>query len=246
MKRISICLLLVTLFTVNTATVKATEKEFYYTTKSGIELTEKEYNYIVTMFDEHYLDFMNEQDYDVIKKMNVNTNDIEYKIYEPSYIDSRSTTIETNSKKLAISKSCTGTVCSMTLTNVWKGVPKVKSYDVLGARIGGTTFSADSFVTVFKFDSGTKVCTEYVKASNGFGCSYKLETGSTTYYSAASFDVNTSGLVTGSYQHASKSVTLSVSKNYTFSVNGEGNVFLFNTTKGQDAYDGMSGVSIKV
>lgn len=246
MKRISICLLLVTLFTVNTATVKAAENEFYYTTKNGINLTEKEYNYIITMFDEHFLDIMNEQDYDAMQKMNVNTNDIEYKVYEPSYIESRSTIVETNSKKLVIGKSCASNMCDMTVTNTWKGVPKVKSYDVLGARIGGTTFYDDAFTTIFKFDSGNKICTEYVKASNGFGCSYKLESGSTTYYSYASFDVVPSGLVTASYQHASKSVTLSVSKNYTFSVNGEGNVFLFNTTKGQDAYDGMSGVSINV
>ena len=66
-------------------------------------------------------------------------------------------------------------------------------------------------------------------------------------YTYMSLDVNdTGGLVYGSYQHAGSSVTLSQSKNYSFSINGYGNVFLFNTTKAKDAYDGMDGVSMYV
>ena len=222
--------------------------DYYYTNPNGISLTEKEYNIVKDMFDEHFLEVMNQEDYDYINRLDVNNRDVETSVKEPDYIGSRSTYLETQAKKLAISRSCAGTSCTVTITNTWKYIPKVKSYDVIGAMLIGTTFvgGTSDADTVFKFDSGNSYCTssEYVKTSNGVGCSHKLETGSETYYSYQVFDVHTGGNVYASYQHAGKSVSLSTSKNYQFHINGYGNVFLFNTTAGKDAYDAMGGVYV--
>ena len=133
------------------------------------------------------------------------------------------------------------------MNNTWKYVPKVKSYDVIGAMLSNTSVYGDGYVTIFKFDGTNHVCNNYVKNSDGIGCSYKLDSNATEeFYTYMSFDVYTGGLVYGSYQHATSSVTLSQSKNYSFNINGYGNVFLFNTTKARSSYDGMGGVSIYV
>lgn len=221
----------------------------YYTNANGINLTEKEYNLVKNMFNEKFIEQMNQEDYDFINRIDVNNKDVELTIKEPDYIQSRTSSyVETQAKRLVIAKSCNGNVCNVTLANTWKYEPKVKSYDVIGAKFSNTSRSSDSQVTLFKMDGTNYKCTEYVLKTEGIGCSYKLKSDvSDELYIYMNFDVyNTGGLVYGSYQHATSSVTLSQSKNYTFSLGGYGNVFLFNTTKAKDSYDGMGGVSMYV
>ena len=220
----------------------------YYTNQNGINLTEKEYNLVKNMFDEHFVEIMNQEDYEHISRLDVNNRQVELTIKEPDYIQSRTSSfVETQGKKLVIGKSCYGNGCAIIMTNTWKYVPKVKSYDVIGAMFSNTSLSSDGYVTTFKFDGVNHTCNNYVKKSDGIGCSYKLDSKATQeFYTYMNFDVYPNGLVYGSYQHATSSVTLSQSKNYTFHINGYGNVFLFNTTKAKDSYDGMDGVSIYV
>lgn len=223
--------------------------DIYYTNSNGISLTEKEYNYAKTMFDEHFIEVMNQEDYEFINRADVNNKDVEIIIQEPDYIQSRTSSyVETQAKKLVIAKSCSGSTCNVTMANTWKYVPRVKSYDVIGAMFSNTSRSSNSQVTLFKMDGTNYKCTEYVLKSDGIGCSYKLRSdASEEFYIYMNFDVyDTGGLVYGSYQHATSSVTLSQSKNYSFHINGYGNVFLFNTAKAKDAYDGMGGVSMYV
>lgn len=223
--------------------------DIYYTNSNGINLTEKEYNYAKTMFNEHFIEVMNQEDYEFINRADVNNKDVEIIIQEPDYIQSRTSSyVETQAKRLVISKTCHNNVCAVNLTNTWKYVPKVKSYDVIGVMFSNTSLYGNGYGTIFKINGTNHTCTEYVKNSDGLGCSYKLPSNaSEEIYTYMSLDVNdTGGLVYGSYQHAGSSVTLSQSKNYSFSINGYGNVFLFNTTKAKDAYDGMGGVSMYV
>lgn len=220
----------------------------YYTNQNGINLTEKEYNLVKNMFDEHFVEIMNQEDYEHISRLDVNNRQVELTIKEPDYIQSRTSSfVETQGKKLVIGKSCDSKACTVIMTNTWKYVPKVKSYDVIGAMFSNTSLYGNGQVTIFKFDGVNHTCNNYVKKSDGIGCSYKLDSKATKeFYTYMDFDVYTGGLVYGSYQHATSSVTLSQSKNYTFHINGYGNVFLFNTTKAKDSYDGMDGVSIYV
>ena len=221
--------------------------DYYYTNPNGISLTEKEYNLVKTMFDDHFLEIMNQDDYDYISKLDVNNREVETVVKEPDYIESRSTYLETQAKKLAISKACDTSECVVSITNTWKYVPRVKSYDVIGAMLVGTTFRNTGFQTIFKFDSTNHVCNNYVSTDKGVGCSYKLDANATeSFYTYQSFVVNLGGNVYASYQHAGKSVSLKTSKNYQFHINGYGNVFLFNTTTAKDAYDAMGGVHITV
>jgi len=174
------------------------------------------------------------------------SDQIEYNVKEPTYLETRSTTVTTNSKKLAIGKSCTTKVCTLMISNTWLAIPRVKSYDVMGANFYGTTLANQDVVTIFKSDSGNSYCTEseYVRASNGIGCSHKLDENSENFYSYQTFEVYTEGLVYASYQHSGKTISLANSKDYIFHINGYGNVFLFNNQKAKDAYDAMSGVDI--
>jgi len=243
MKKLIALLALITI-ALNVTKVNA-EESIYYTNDNGVSLTEKEYIYITSMFDENYATIMTSEDYENLQKIDVNNYEITY--YEPSYVQTRSTTNETASKKLAISKSCAGTACQIMISNTWKAIPKVKSYDVLGNMLVNTSYTTDPVITVFTNDSGNHVCTssEIVEATNGVGCSHKIGT-STHYYSSQVFSVYTGGTVLASYQHASSSISLANSKKYSFSLNGYGNVFLFSTNAGKNAYDSMGGVSIVV
>ncbi len=220
----------------------------YYTNPNGINLTEKEYNLVKTMFDDHFLEIMNQEDYNYINRLDVNNKEVEVTVKEPDYIQSRTSSyVETQAKRLAIGKSCDSNACTIMMNNTWKYVPKVKSYDVIGAMFSNTSLYDNSNFTIFKFDGTNHTCNNYVINSEGIGCSYKLDSNATEeFYTYMTFTVHTSGLVYGSYQHATSSVTLSQSKNYSFNINGYGNVFLFNTTKARNSYDGMGGVSIYV
>lgn len=248
MKKV-LSLLMLSTAIIGVGKVKAeSNSEIYYTNPNGISLTEKEYNLTKTMFDEHFLEIMNQEDYNFINRLNVNNNNVEVTVKEPDYIQSRNSYfVETQAKKLVIGKSCSGSVCTMSMSNTWKYEPKVKSYDVIGAMFSNTSLYGDGYATVWKIDGTNYRCTEYVLASDGIGCSYKLNSSaSKEIYTYMTFDVYTAGLVYGSYQHAGSTVTLSQSKNYRFDINGYGNVFIFNTTKARNAYDGMGGVSISV
>ena len=76
------------------------------------------------------------------------------------------------------------------------------------------------------------------------GVSFKLSTYS-NLESSITFYINGTGLLYSSYQHATSSVTLNQSKNYTISSLGYGNTTLFaNSVAGK--YDGMAGVYIPV
>ena len=136
---------------------ESSSNDYYYTNPNGIKLTEKEYNLVKNMFDERFLEVMNQEDYDYINRLDDNNRDVELKTEEPTYIGSRSTYLETQAKKLVIGKSCTTDDCVITISNTWKYEPRVKSYDVIGAMLVGTTFRAGAS-TIFKFDSTNHVC----------------------------------------------------------------------------------------
>lgn len=139
------------------------------------------------------------------------------------------------------------------LINEWKIMPAVRSYDVIGVRYYNwqpTTAWGDQ--TAFSYDEGVNT-TEYSYngsnmniQSNGIGISQNLYDYSSLYGLSNRLVVEGKVLSDhigryGSYQHATRDVTLAQSKNYTFG-NGMGEVFLFNLGIGS-YYDNMQGVS---
>ena len=56
-------------------------------------------------------------------------------------------------------------------------MPKVRSYDVLGARFDGTSLNNDPVTSVYLDNVKKNITMSTVKKSNGFGVSFKLPTG---------------------------------------------------------------------
>ena len=154
-----------------------------------------------------------------------------------------STIHKTGNKKININKNCDSTKCIITINMIWFNMPKIRSYDVLGARFEGTTLLNEPTTALF-LDGVKKNITMYsVKKSNGFGVSFKLPTGGSSLNITQMFEVSIGGTVYASYQHANKTSTLDKSKDYSISKNGYGGVFLFSTLS-SSYYDGMDGVYI--
>ncbi len=140
------------------------------------------------------------------------------------------------------------------LINDWKVMPKVRSYDVIGVRYYNwqltnawgdqTSISSNEGVNTTEYSyNGANMNIQ----SNGVGISQNLYNYSSTY--SLSNRIVAEGNVLadhigryGSYQHATRDVTLAQSKNYSFNSNGLGEVFAFNSGIGS-YYDGMQGVS---
>ena len=174
------------------------------------------------------------QDYD-----NYYSNTLSTNTYNSPY----SIVHKTGNKEIKIEKSCTNTKCIITINMKWFNMPKIRSYDVLGARFEGTTLLNEPTTTLF-LDGVKKNITMYtVKKSNGFGVSFKLPTGGSSLNITQMFEVSIGGTVYASYQHANKTSTLDKSKDYSISKNGYGGVFLFSTLS-SSYYDGMDGVYI--
>lgn len=217
-------------------------KEIYFKNDNNIVLTKKEYDYIVSRFDEDFPSIMTKNDYDnLIKdelingKMQVITNNND--------IMPIGTEHTTKSKSLKISKICFSSACSMSVTLDWLVSPNVRSYDVMGAYLMNTSLIGVPTTHVKTSEDSTST-TNYDSQSNGFGVSVKLFSGSSVkvyqYY-----DTKPTGTVYASYQHATSNVSLANSKKYTISRSGYGGVFLFNSSM-IDIYDAMGGVSINL
>lgn len=139
-----------------------------------------------------------------------------------------STTIETTYKKMTATITANGNYYRYKNRLVWKNIPKVRSYDIIGigfqtsVKIKGNTYFSQNYCVV---NSGcTTTTTNSPKIfANGAGTSFKIPTGDLyqldqTFY----FDVekNTqytiiNQTINGDYAHATSSISLANSKKYT-------------------------------
>ncbi len=229
-----------------TNNVYALEKNFYEN-ENGVKLTEEEYNFLSKMYWDGYQSLMTLEDYIEFKNSKVMNGDIEIK--EVTYDNLNHYEIilynlssSDNLKTLKIFKSCSSD-CLISVTAEWNGHPFVRSYDVIGAFLNGTTFTNDPTTTVATSNSKT-VISDLKKESYGIGSSFLLPSGSNVTINQL-FKVKKGGHVYASYQHAKSSSTLAKSKDYTFSYFGYGHVFLFGSGS-QNIYDAMNGVDIAV
>lgn len=218
--------------------------ESYYINNNGVNLTEKEYNYVIDFYGEDYPSQMTEEDYNWIQKMDVNNREYKIEKYYDKDTTTRSTYHQTSSKYLAISRSC-GNTCSVTILLKWLKNPNVRSYDVIGARFVNTSLISGSATTRVSSSAGNSYYDNYQYFSNGFGDSVKLPSGATDISVQQTFNVQNSGTVYGSYQHATGYISLAQSKKYSINYNGAGTVFLFDSSV-NDYFDQMGGVYISM
>lgn len=155
---------------------------------------------------------------------------------------------ETTYKKITITVGCSGSISrkSVTLTTNWKIIPSVKSYDVMVIAPGKTsmqlpTDGTTKFYGSQKYNDKTinynstsgnfKVCNKNGLLKSGVGLSTNISDSATRdlQCSMTVFFYNNDSYfpVYGSYQHATKNVTLSQSQNYEINVLGMGGVILF-------------------
>lgn len=238
--------LILFIFSIFTNRVYALEENFYEN-ENGVKLTEEEYNFLSKMYWDGYQSLMTLEDYIEFKNSEVMNGKIEIK--ESIYGNSNHYEImpygssnTENGVTLKIFKSCSND-CLISVTAEWNGHPLIRSYDVIGAFLNGTTFINDPTTTVATSSSKT-VISDLKKESYGIGSSFLLPSGSNVTINQV-FRVQKGGHVYASYQHAKSSSTLEKSKNYTFSYFGYGHVFLFGSGS-QNIYDAMNGVDIAV
>ena len=207
------------------------------------ELTEGEYNYIIEFYGEKYLSHMTEDQYCWIKELDIDTNGYEIRKADMNENAVRGTFANSNGKTVSISKVCNANYCSVTLLTTFLSQPSVKSYDVVGARFMNTSLYNSNITTIISSSSGSSTQSNYMSYYNGFGNSIQLPSSGTIYSVEQRYQVNKTGIVYGSYQHATSNISLANSKLYSISSSGYGNVFSF-YGNAYGVYDNTTGVYI--
>lgn len=216
-----------------------------FTSSKGVELTAKEYKFLVNMFNEEFPKDMTQEEYDFFYKGNFFNSSIEKKTYvENDQNIKYGTFYGTSSKGIQISKACSSTYCAITTTVNWYANPSVKSYDLLGAYLAdvslvNTPLTRSSSTTSSTAPSYTKI------TSKGVGASIRVPTAGSNISLYQALTTTKGGVVYASYQHAKANTTLAVSKQYNFSLTGYGGVFGFYGSA-LGVYDQMNGVYISV
>lgn len=207
-------------------------------------MTEEEYQFIGELYKEGFQNHITQELYDNIIDNDLMSRELNKKtVVHQDNPFARGTYHTTSYKSLSISSSCNSSNCLIILSLDWLANPAVRSYDVMGALFHNVTRQSTP-VTTYADSISSNTTGTYKYASDGFGASFKLGTGSNIFVTQQ-FYVSRGGTVFGSYQHATSAITLNESRNYNFHINGYGNVFQFGTT-GLDVYDGMAGVDIAV
>ncbi len=210
---------------------------------SNYNFTEKEIEYIKEFYGEEFLNDLDTNDYNWIKNLDIDKNG--YDIVSSHKTLLRGTQIITNKKIIQVSKVCMDSKCAITIVTKWKQEPVVRSYDVIGARLVGTSL-LNNITTKVKSSSGTTYYNNYNNQANGFGCSIKLPKNSSNIMIVQEFYVKKQGTIYASYQHAVENISLTNSKKYSIAPEGMGSVFRFNNNYITSIYDNTPGVDIEL
>lgn len=231
--------------------VSAKEASSYYTNDNGVSLTKEEYDFLVKMYWDGYPKIMTQKEYQRFSDKKIMERE-EYGEKVVTLDDApftRGTYHSTAGKYIKIAKSCNTEECFISVVLVWKGVPNVQSYDVMGACLDGDIELIRDPETRVSSSETSFFADDLQITERGFGSSFKLP-GGENHTTHQSFDVKKTdnydyGHIYASYQHARSETTLKVSRNYKIALTGSGRVFDF----GDDAYevyDHMNGVDIEI
>lgn len=219
--------------------------ETYFTNKNGIELTQKEYEFLVELYDFYYVNNLTAEKYEKLSVLNINENELQISSIEDGPL-SRATSISSPSKRVSIASSCSSTLCTIIINATWLQSPNLRSYDNIGARFTGTVARIGDISTEIENDGDIDICSNYKENSKGVGCTFLLDDSADSFHITQMFDVTGSGYVYGSYQHAMYTISLGDAMSYSFSSSGLGSVFYYSSSATRDKYDAMSGVYLSV
>jgi len=219
-------------------------KNLFYQNENGVMMSKNEYDYFSKIYFDGYQEYITQEEYDNIKKMDLFDKDIiKEEIVQEEFINNsitRGAIVTSHLRTLTIGKSCSNE-CLITLVTSWDGMPYIKNYDVIGARLSNSSLKSISTTRV----TGNNYIKSYnnpQKFNDGFGFSVLLPNASNLKITTT-FTTSKSGVAYGSYQHASSNTTEYVSKQYTIGMGEYGNVFRFIGTA-RTVYDNAPGVNI--
>lgn len=198
-----------------------------------------------------------EADYLRAEKMNLEGMcEYEENSYEPY---ASSATHTTSHKKITLSVASSGAsidAYQVNLTNVWLQNPVVRSFDVLGFKLPSKAYiltgnsgqlvgSQTSSAGTTSYDSSVSNTNFKYTANSGVGLSQNLHNNGTNIVNSITANVfgRYGDTIGGAYEHATSTVTLSQSQNYTFSTSGKGGVFNFSSSV-WDKYDNTAGLQV--
>lgn len=128
------------LFLILPIDISAQEVE-YYTNHYGVKFSKKEYEFISNFYFDGYQDYMTEKDYNQFIESDI-INGVINTIVSDSENLSKELIHETTMKILKVSSSCSSD-CYVVTTLTWKSNPSVRSYDLIGAFLNGTSLNGN-------------------------------------------------------------------------------------------------------
>lgn len=239
MKKIITTLLLLLVVCCIPTIVSAKELNEIYTNQNGVAIESNVYDKLCNIYSKNYIETITQDEYNNL--MENNLKDIEIKEYTDEGIQTRGSYFSTNAKAVRLIKNDN----YITMMASWKGVPNVKTYDVIAVRFDRATLNGTfTFKKTYVNNGNLNVSydSSNQRFTNGFGSSFKVPNG-TNLEISLTFMVSGSGTVYGSYQHASTATTLAESKKYTISSLGYGRVINFDASV-RNKYDAMTGVDL--
>ncbi len=238
MKKTKIFLGSIAVFAMCCVMKNVSAEEFYYVNDNGVALTEKEYQYISDLYWDGYQQYLTESDYQLMREMNIFDNEIK-KSEVTNYPVTRGNMVTSHLRTSSLKGSCSDT-CLVTFVTAWNGIPTIKSYDVVGIRLGSANLSR--IVNIMETGSNySKIYNDIRYFTNGFGASILVP--NTENVKTTITIITTKGTLYGTYQHAKRNITEDTSKNYTIGQGGYGDVFYF-SGPAVGVYDEAPGVDL--
>jgi len=227
---------------------------------NGIEITDEEYANFIKVHTHEYIMTMTEEEYAKLSSLDYSNVYKETKYYIESYNPSLRLTAEREVTKeeydnFHLNASQNDGNGGDRLSSGSDSTETNGSYDVIGyygagiavregSQTGKQIYTLNGNYTYISYSwNGTNIH----KDGNWYGISMNIvDSNISTLQLETDCDFTASvsyPTLYGSYQHATSTVTLSQSHNYTLGTGGLGNVFVFPSNISQK-YDGMSGVHV--
>ena len=175
--------------------VSAQELNEVYTNQNGVAIESNIYDKLCNIYSKDYIETITQDEYNNL--MGNDLENVEVEEYTDEGIQTRGSYFSTNAKTVRLIKN--GNYVTMMAS--WKGVPNVKTYDVIAVRFDRATLNGTyTFKQTCVNNGNLKVSYDSYnqRFANGFGSSFKVQNG-TSLEISLTFMVSGSGTVYGSY-----------------------------------------------
>ena len=226
-----------------------------YVNENNVIMNEHQVNELRTYYTDSAIQKMSKEDFDYEMKYQFHVVDTqETYIVECIYNDENGNVIDVETNEI----TKTEYEGRVVVDNVWSTIPKIKEFDVIGVMWPADKFVVANIKGLQIYDGSTITYeyggknTVYRTTGNYHGAAVAQNIVNSTSKSLENKilvdgTVNTGAQFFGSYQHAHTNLatTLVDAQNFTFDINGYGNVFNFMKLSAPK-YDNAPGVKTKI